>query len=121
MTTAIIFGVMFGLVAGFFVQRSSNNRDPIYGGGAARALHYIGASAVSAMPVTVIGVVITTHGMGGIWVRLGYALLTALSLSAVMYTTMFIFATIERPAREQALRQKAESGWTEEDARTSGL
>jgi hypothetical protein len=121
MTTAILLGVTFGLVAGIFVQRSSHNRDPIYGGGAARALHYLGASTVSAMPVTVIGVVIASHGLGGIWVRLGYALLTALSLSVVMYTSMYLFATIERPAREQALHQKAEAGWTEEDARTSGL
>lgn len=120
MTTAIIFGIAFGLVAGIFVQRSSNNRDPIYGGGAARLLHYLGASTVSAMPVTVIGVVIALHG-NGLGVRLGYALLTGLSLGVVMYTTMFIFATIERPAREHALRQKAEAGWTEKDARTSGL
>ena len=121
MTTAIIFGIAFGLVAGFFVQRSSQNRDPIYGGVTAQALHYIGASTVSAMPVTVLGVIIATHDLGVFLVRLGYALLTALSLGVVMYGSMYIFAMVERPAREQALRQKAELGWTEEDARTSGL
>ena len=121
MINAILFGTVFGLFVGFFVARRSHRQDPIYGGGLAQGLHYLSASIVSAMPVTVIGVIITTHGAGSIWLRLGYALLTAMALSALMYTSAFLFATVERPAREAALQRKTQLGWTEEDARTSGL
>jgi hypothetical protein len=119
MIITIVIGVVFGLVAGFFVERSSHRRDPVYGGSVARVLHYMSASAVAALPVTVTAVVITSPEAG--WMRLGYGLLTALGLSAVMYGSAFLFARIERPARDAALARKAQAGWTEEDARSSGL
>jgi len=121
MTNAILFGVVFGLIAGFFVARASARSEPIYAGGSASFLHYLVCSIVSAMPVTIIGVVITSHDLGGTWVRLGYALLTAIVFSGMMYGSALLFANQERPARERAIAEQEASGWTEKDARTSGL
>lgn len=109
----VLLGVIFGLTVGVLTERSSNRRDPIYGGSTARIFHYIVASAVTAMPVTIIASAIT----GGIVFAIG----VALALAAVLWSSAFIFATIEKPARDAALKQKAEQGWTETDARTSGL
>lgn len=109
----VLAGVAFGLVVGVLTERSSNRRDPIYGGGPARLFHYLAASAVTAMPVTIISAAIA----GGIL----FALIVALALAAVLWLSALIFAAIERPAREAALSAKAARGWTEEDARTSGL
>ncbi|MEO1439546.1 MAG: hypothetical protein AAFV33_04030, partial [Chloroflexota bacterium] len=50
-----------------------------------------------------------------------FTLAIAATMIALMYLSAMIFATMERPAREAALAVKAEQGWTEEDARTSGL
>jgi ABC-type sulfate transport system permease component len=41
----------------------------------------------------------------------------ALSFMLTSLISLVIFATIEQPAREKAVNQ----GWTEQDARTSGL
>ncbi len=110
---ALIVGGLFGLGAGVFTARASQQREPIYGGGAAVAMHYFTASISTATPVMTILCLIT----GGFL----YAVSVALSLLILSYASATVFATLERPAREGALSQKIAQGWTEEDARTSGL
>jgi hypothetical protein len=109
----LLIGILFGLGVGIRTEQSSNRREPVYGGGSARFFHYLMSATASAMPVTIIACAIT----GGLL----FAVYVALSLAATLWTSALIFATVERPAREVALAQKAAAGWTEEDARTSGL
>jgi len=110
---ALIVGILFGLGVGVLTARASQRRDPIYGGGAAHALHYLTASMSTAMPVTVLACLFT----GGFL----YALTVAVSLLVVMYAFAMGFAAAERAPRQRALQLRAARGWTEEDARTSGL
>ena len=110
---ALVIGLSIGLILGIFTARSSMNRDPIYGGAPSKTLHYVMASIVTAMPITIVSCAIT----GG----LVYAITVAVTLTATLWSTAYIFGSIERPIREQALASQAEKGWTEEDARTSGL
>lgn len=111
--TVVWFGIAFGLVMGVFTSRSSTKRDPIYGGAAPKAVHYITASTVTAMPVTIIAAAISNGLLFAVFVALGFA--------AVLWSSALIFAALERPSREAALAKQTERGWTEEDARTSGL
>lgn len=114
MLASIAIGIAIGLVIGTFTARASANRDPIYGGGAAKLLHYITASLATS---TAFAVFASFFIVDNRWLSLPIVLI----MLVLMYTSATIFATIERPAREQALAQKASQGWTEEDARTSGL
>lgn len=112
--TALLIGLAFGLVAGYFTARASERREAIYGGVASQVTHYITASLFTGLPIAVLFTAI----LGESWWR---AVLTALVLFVVVNTSAFIFAMVERPARQQALTQKAQQGYTEADARTSGL
>lgn len=110
---ALLSCLIFGFVMGIFTTQTSARRDPIYGGTASRALHYLMASIVTAMPITILICVI----VGGFL----FAITVAAGLIISLWTTALIFASFERPAREAALADKANQGWTEQDARTSGL
>jgi uncharacterized membrane protein YdjX (TVP38/TMEM64 family) len=110
---ALISGLLFGLIVGVFTERSSARREAIYGGNSARMLHYVTSSAVTAMPVTIIACAIT----GGLL----FAVFVALGLAATLWGSALGFAAVEYPMRQQALKSKQDQGWTEEDARTSGL
>lgn len=120
MTTALLIGFVFGIVAGIFTARASERRDPIYGGTGAHVFHYITAAIFTASPVAVIGSLFAMEGVG-FWGRLGTAVLIALTFLVISHIFALIFAMLERPARENALAEQVERGWTEQDARTSGL
>lgn len=107
---ALLIGLGFGLVLGGFTARSSARREKIYGGRAALAFHYIGASAVTG----VLPVVIASLILGG---GFGTAFPLALSFMLTGFLALVIFAVIEQPARSSHLAK----GWTEQDARTSGM
>ncbi len=56
---ALLIGGVFGLIAGFFVARTSAARKPIKGGPLATFFHYLGSSAfVATAPTVLIGVFI---------------------------------------------------------------
>jgi len=107
---ALLIGLGCGLVLGYFTARSSAKREKIYGGQAALIFHYIGAAAVTG----VLPVVLSSLILGG-----GFS--TAFPLGVGFMVTGFlalvIFAVIEQPARSEHLAK----GWTEQDARTSGM
>jgi len=114
MFIAILVGIAFGLVVGVFTARSSVNRDPIYGDSGARVFHYLTASLSTGAPIAVLPGLFVLENR---W----YILAIAAIMVGLMYLCAMIFATMERPARETALAAKVDRGWTEEDARTSGL
>ncbi|MFZ4812895.1 MAG: hypothetical protein ACOYL5_00060 [Phototrophicaceae bacterium] len=112
-TVILLAGVVFGLGVGLFTARTSARRDPIYGGAVARFFHYLAASVMTALPLTVIA----SAAVGG-FLR---ALTVGLGFFVTLWGCALIFAWLERPAREVALARKVDLGWTEQDARTSGL
>ncbi|MEM6527796.1 MAG: hypothetical protein AAF653_05850 [Chloroflexota bacterium] len=112
--TAILIGIAIGLVVGRFTARSSANRDPIYGGTGAKVFHYLTASIATGSFFALLAGLFLLENR---W----FTLAIAATMIALMYLCATIFATIERPAREAALAAKVDRGWTEEDARTSGL
>ena len=109
-----IFGLLYVAIFGFLTARSSNRRDPVYGGIAVKIFHLLGAGFFVAILPTVL--------TSAFILRTGH-LIVPLVLSAVVvsYASLLVFAALERPFRQQALRERAQRGWTEKDARTSDL
>jgi hypothetical protein len=107
---ALLIGLGCGLVFGSFVARSSARREKIYGGTAALLFHYIGAAAVTGILPLVLASLILGGGFG-----LAFPL--AVSFMLTGFAALVIFAAIENPARPKTVS----TGWTEHDARTSGL
>jgi peptidoglycan/LPS O-acetylase OafA/YrhL len=111
---ALTISLVFGIVVGALTARSSYRREPIYGGVLAHVLHIAGAIAYAAVLPAVLSALILGGGF-----RTAAPL--ALALVATSLLALTLFAVVERPVRNQRLNERDESGWTEEDARTSGL
>ncbi len=109
---ALLIGLGCAAVLGYFTARSSARREKIYGGQAARIFHYIGAAAVTG----VLPVVLASLILGG---GFGTAFPLAVSFMLTGFVALVIFAVIEQPARSR--QGQTARGWTEHDARTSGL
>jgi hypothetical protein len=107
----LVFAVVFGPLA----ARSSNRRATIYGGLIAQIFHFIGAAAlVSVLPAVIAGLVLGGGFRAGVPVAVG---LLVISLSSLV-----VFAIFEQPTLNAVEAQKGDDqGWTEEDARSSGL
>jgi hypothetical protein len=107
---ALLIGLGCGLVLGYFTARSSAKREKIYGGQAALIFHYIGAAAVTGVLPLVLASLIVGGGFGT-------AFPLAVSFMLTGFLSLVIFAIVEQPARASHVSQ----GWTEQDARTSGM
>lgn len=104
----------FGVFFGWRTAQSSLKRDPIHGGPGAQLFHLLGAAAfVAVLPGVLCGLVL---GVAHSIVPLAIGLIITALLS------MFAYAVFERPARAGIVTPLQEDrGWTEEDARKSGL
>ncbi len=108
-----VAGVAFSVIFGYFTARSANRREAVYGGPPAQAAHYVAAAAMTGLPLTVLATAITSGLLA--------AVSTALVFLAFTWGGLLTFAYFEGPAREAALAAQTDRGWTEEDARSSGL
>ncbi len=115
--TAILVGLVFGGVLGILTARSSHRRDTVHGGTAAQFFQYLGAAFFVGIVPMILCSVFFIHPPGGI----GKLLLLGFGFALLSYGALLVYAVLERPAREAALAEAAHRGWTEEDARTSGL
>lgn len=105
-----VFGVFFG----WRTAQSSLKREPIHGGAGAQTFHLLGAAAfVAVLPGVLCGLVLgVVHTI--IPIAIGLVITALLS--------MLGYAVFERPARPAvAVAPQEDRGWTEEDARKSGL
>lgn len=110
---ALIALIGIGAVFGGFTARSSIQREAIHGGPIARASNYISAALMAALTPTVL-CSITVFELG-LW-----ALLIAVVMVILAVVALIPYAIVELPAM-QATAAREDRGWTEEDARTSGL
>lgn len=92
--------------------RRSVKRDAIYGGTLAEIFHYIGVAAYIAVPPSAI---LGSFLVGPL--KLGIPL--AFSYLGIAMVALLFYALIEHSAR--ANRVVEDHGWTEQDARSSGL
>lgn len=111
---ALIFNVIFALVVGFFVARKVNAKEPTLGGPLASVLSYIaGGAMITILPAILCNSFVFHNGFD---FNVAYALTSVgITLLALMG-----YAALEMPARATQ-KPTEDRGWTEEDARKSGL
>jgi hypothetical protein len=110
----LIIWAAFAIVFGPFLTRSSIRRSPVRGGVLAHLFHFIAATAAVAVVPTIIAALVFGGGF-----RLAFPLALTLMLTSLF--SLVIFAIIEKPAIQTYEASLEDRGWTEEDARTSGL
>lgn len=111
---AIVGLVIFGLVFGALTARSSEKREAIQSRGAAQVFHYLACALwATVTPTVLVSVLVLELGLLP-------ALGIAFSMVGVAYIMLILFAMLEQPALVR-IQQQEDSGWTEADARSSGL
>ncbi len=112
----LILGVPFATWVGLYVARKALKQNPVYGGTAARLAHNMGAIGASAGAIYLPFVPI----MFILGKSVQWALVLGLTSLAIGLLSLVVFAIFERPALANRVPQ-IDRGWTEEDARKSGL
>jgi len=112
----LVLGVPFAIWVGLYIARKALKQNPIYGGAAARTAHNVGAIGASAGAIYLPFVPI----MFILGKPVQWALTLGIASLLIGLTSLVVFAILERPALANRAPQ-ADRGWTEEDARKSGL
>ncbi len=123
---ALIALVALALWLGMIAHRRSAGQHAIHGGSASRLFNYLSAACFAAILPTVLFTVFILHPenirvAGLFWHPLILAVV-ALALGSLGFA--LLHAVFERGPLTRAAQQRAEveaRGWTETDARTSGL
>lgn len=109
----LLIGYGLGTLLAVFVARKSLAAEKIYSGIPAQILHFLGCIGFSsALPLVLSGFIL----------GLGFnAVIIALLTFAATFLILIVYAIFEFPARDRGLSKEEDRGWTEADARTSGL
>ena len=118
--------IALALYLGWRVNRHSMQREPVYGGRPAVLFNFLSAAFFAAIFPTVCMSVLVLHPdmveIAGIIVNpiiLIAVIFALLSLVSALLFAIVESAPLERAQKEQAKRES--QGWTEQDAKTSGL
>lgn len=108
----LIIALGLGIILSFPAVRRSIKKEKIRGGTAAQLFHHLGVvTYIAVLPSALCGSFLVGPWVFGIPLALTFLLLTAFN--------MIMFAVAERPARIGLAEE--DRGWTEEDARSSGM
>ncbi len=118
--------VVIVLWLGRRVHSRSESQQPIHGGAASKSFNFLSSLCFAAILPTVLMTVIVFHPdvvkvAGIVWHPL---ILAVLALGLGSYGFALLHAIAERGSLDRTLQQigaQEERGWTEEDARSSGL
>lgn len=117
----------FGLVVGTLTARSSDKREKIRTDNpAARFFHYLACSIMSIIAPTILVTVFIVHPhwatIGGIAISPFMQLIGIAAILFVLAIALLIpYGTFEKPALAAYAAKQEDRGWTEKDARESGL
>lgn len=118
--------IALALYLGWRVNRHSIQREPVYGGWPAILFNFLSAAFFAAIFPTVCMSVLVLHPD---MVEIAGIIFNPIILIVVIFAILslvsaLLFAIVERAPLEQAQKEKAKRegrGWTEQDAKTSGL
>lgn len=111
-TITVIVTALIGVLGSFPAAHISERRERIYGGLPAKLFHQIGIGFyLGIIPAALLG----TFLVGPL--RLGIPL--AFTCLGIGLSMLFLYSIFERPARVGLVAE--DHGWTEADARSSGL
>jgi hypothetical protein len=111
----IVIGVCLvaAFVFGPWIARVSQRKEAVYGGFASKFFHLLGAMLfVSIVPGVLTGIIL---GVGF------SVIIPAMIIALLAFVSFVLYAVFEAQPRKDALARQTDRGWTEEDARRSGL
>jgi hypothetical protein len=104
--------IVFAVFASLPVSRASQKRDKIRGGSLAKIFHFLGVlSYLMVLPSALVGSIVLGP--------LAFGVPMAVSALLISIVCLLLYAVFELPSR--ANQSEEDQGWTEKDARTSGL
>ena len=114
------------LYLGWRVSQHSTKREPIYGGAFSAFFNYLsGLFFVAIFPTVCMSVLVLHPEMMNIaGITFNPIVLMVVIFALLSLLSAILFAIVERAPLEQALNQQTKrkaQGWTEQDAKTSGL
>lgn len=111
----LVFGLIgFGLIFGILTARSSEKRQKIHGGPLSRFFNYLASSTMTALtPTALISIFIFR-------LHLLEIALIVVGIFTATFIFLALYAIVEQPALTR-LSPAEDVGWTEQDAKTSGL
>jgi len=125
-TIGSIVLVVLVLGLGYLVNQHSLKREPVYGGTPSIIFNFLtGLFFVAIMPTVCMSVLVIHPGLVDVaGITFNPVLLMVIVFALLSIFSSILFAIVEKAPLEQALAEKAKreaEGWTEEDAKTSGL
>lgn len=125
-TIGLIVLIVLVLGLGYVVNQHSMKRSPIYGGPASILFNFlIGLFFVAILPTVCMSVLIFHPSMVNIaGITFSPIVLIIIVFAVLSLLSAILFAVVEKTPMETAIAEQARreaQGWTEEDARTSGL
>lgn len=112
--TTLAVLVIAALFLGTLAARSSSKREAILSGSPATIFHYLANAIMSVVTLTVLASVFVLR------LELLTIVVVIVGMVAISLVLLMIYAAFEKPAIEKK-KLEDDRGWTEEDARTSGL
>lgn len=126
-TIGLIILVLLVLGLGYLVNQHSLKREPVYGGTPSIIFNFLaGLFFVAILPSVCMTVLVfrPEHTVDVAGIAFNPLVLTIIVLAILSLASAILFAVVEKAPLEQALAEQAKreaEGWTEEDAKTSGL
>jgi uncharacterized membrane protein len=122
--TFVLIILVLGL--GYIVNQHSMRRAPIHGGPLSAFFNFLsGLFFVAIMPTVCMSVLFIHPEMVNVaGITFSPVVLTVIIFAILSIVASVLFAVVEKTPLESALAEKAKreaQGWTEEDAKTSGL
>ncbi len=118
--------IVIALRLGWLVHQRSVERKPIRGGGISELFSFLSGLCFVAILPTILMSILVLHpeALQFVGMTCHPLILTVVALGLGSFAFAFLHALFERGPLERALQAEASRqtlGWTEEDARTSGL
>jgi glucose uptake protein GlcU len=108
----ILLGALCGVIFGIYIHGRAEKDEKTVSGPAPKALNFLASCAFGAIfPSVIVGLIVRAG--------FGIAFPVAMGFLVISLVILFFYSLMERPAR--ALVAPKKEGWTEEDARSSGL
>ena len=125
-TIGIIVLVLLVLWLGYLVNQHSLKREPVYGGTTSIIFNFLaGLFFVAILPTVCMSIFVFHPGHVDVaGITFNPVLLIVIVFALLSLASSILFAVVEKAPLDKALAEKAKheaEGWTEEDARTSGL
>ena len=126
-TIGLIVLVVFVLGLGVLVHQHSTRREPVHGGALSNLFNFLtGVFFVAILPSVCMTILVfrPSHTVDVAGIAFNPLVLTVIILAILSIVSAILFAVVEKVPLQQALAEQAKreaEGWTEEDAKTSGL